>query len=159
MEEGFFTRHRRTLISSGILLVVALHAVPVVYQPERATLWPILHWAMYKDSKPAGPVTTAIRETVAVSASGKREVVDPHLTGLSSFTLAKLYFRPMVAGDPDASANLLARLNEERKADPFVEIRMESTLYTITDSGIVKVDLPLISYRREPSDSNRGSKP
>ena len=159
MEESFLTRHRRTLVSSGILLVIALHAVPVVYRPERSTLWPILHWAMYKDSKPAGPITTFIRETFAVSASGKREVVDPHLTGLSNFALAKLYFRPMLKGDRDASANLLARLNEERKVDPFVELRMESAQYTVTDSGIVKEDLPLISYRAQPSDSNRGSKP
>jgi hypothetical protein len=159
METSFFSRHRRTLISIGILLVIGLHVVPVVHQPERATLWPILHWAMYKDSKPAGPITTYIRDVFAVSGKGERVLVDPHLTGLSSFSLAKLYLRPMAQGDQAAPADLLKRLNEHRKDDPFVQLRMESAQYTVTDSGIVKQDHPLISYQAGLPASNRGNKP
>jgi hypothetical protein len=159
MEKSFPSHRHRTLISSGILLVLGLHIVPIVYRPERATLWPILHWAMYKDSKPPGPITTYIRKVFAISVSGSREVVDPHLTGLSQFSLAKLYLRPMIKGDRVAAANLLAKLNEHRKDDPFVELRMESAQYTVTDTGIVKQDHPLITYRAEHSDSHRGNQP
>ena len=159
MEAGWLRRHRRTVISAGILLVLGLHIVPVVYPSEKTKLWPILDWGMYKDSRPPGPITTYIRHVYAVSGNRERVVVDSDLTGLSRFTLAKLYIRPMAQGDSAAAANLLGKLNEDRKEDPFVEIRMESAQYTVTDSGIVRQDHPLISYRAKPGDSSGGSRP
>ena len=57
----------KTRISLFILLIIGLHAVPVVfYQGERQTRWPFLAWAMYSQSYPAGPITVAKRPKVRV---------------------------------------------------------------------------------------------
>ena len=156
MEGSFFTRHRRTLISIAVILVVALHAVPVAY--PYATLWPIMHWGMYRNSKAPGPIFTRERKVFATTASGTTAAITPEYTGLASFTLERDYFRPMSRGDSAAPARLLAKLNQQRQADPFVEVRLEIAKYTATDSGIVKEDEPVIRYRAEP-DSNRGQTP
>jgi hypothetical protein len=149
MEAGFLTRHRRTLISGVIVLVIALHAVPLLYPSGR--FWPIMHWSMYRNSKAPGPTITRTRKVFATATSGKTEEITPDYTGLSIFVLEREYFRPMVRGDPDAPLRLLAKLNSQRSEDPFVEIRLEQTKYTITDSGIVKEEHPPTTYRPQPS--------
>ena len=73
----------------------------------------------------------------------------PYLVGSSEWALLSLYARPMWAGDSTAAQRLFRRLNVKRE-DPFVELRLESERYTVTDSGIAKEENPAITYRLEP---------
>jgi hypothetical protein len=83
----------------------------------------------------------------ATSATGKVQAITPKYIGQSIFYLEAVYFKPMARGDSQAPARLLARLNSRRERDPFVEIRLEETTYTVTDSGIVTEDAPPVVYR------------
>jgi hypothetical protein len=152
MEAGILTRHRRTLISGGILLVIALHAVPLLYPRER--FWPFMQWSMYRNSNAPGPIFTRIRKVFATTTTGKTEAITPAYTGLSIFVLERDYFKPMAKGDNEAPLRLLTKLNSQRREDPFVEIRLEQTKYTVTDSGVVKEDYPPVTFRPQPLGSN-----
>jgi hypothetical protein len=153
MEGGFFTRHRRTLISAGVVLVVALHIVPLLYPRER--FWPIMQWSMYRNSSAPGPVFTRIRKVFATTKSGKVEAITPGYTGLSIFVLERDYFRPWSKGDSTAPSRLLEMLNAQRREDPFVDVRLEVTKYTITDSGIVTEQSPPTTFQPEAWDSDQ----
>jgi hypothetical protein len=137
---------RKTLISAVIALVIGLHAVPVLYRSERGTLWPFMQWSMYKNSRPAGPVDTRQRRILATTSRGVTDTVTPHLLGLSITVLRQRYLVPMSTGDLAPAPELIRRLNRDR-ADPVVELRVESETYTITDSGIVRTDDPVVVYR------------
>lgn len=137
---------RKLLISMAIILVIGLHAVPVLYPAEKNTLWPFLHWAMYKESHPAGPVQAHTRRIIATTAGGEEAAVSAQYVGLSGFVLQRRYVRPWWHGDTTAAQALLDRLNAGRE-DPFVEVRMESETYTATDTGVVRQDNPVLTHR------------
>lgn len=139
------TRYR-ALISTTIVLVIGLHAVPVIYRAERGTLWPFMQWAMYKSSSPPGPIQTQTRRIVAMSTSGREEEVTPALLGLSVTVLEGWYLRPMGVGDSTAAGRLMDRLNRVT-GDSIVAVRLESALYTVTDTGVARQDKPAITYR------------
>jgi len=147
MDTGFFRRRRRILISGGIVLVVVLHLVPLIY--PRARVWPFHFYAMYRNSIPAGPVFTRVRHVFATSASGKIQAITPQYARLSKFHLDAVYFRPMARGDSQGPASLLAKLNSRREEDPFIEIRLEETKYTVTDTGMARQDSPPMTYRQD----------
>ena len=136
-------------ISTVILLVIGLHAVPVLHAGLRKRIWPILDWAMYKDASPPGPIETDRKRIVGITASGRREVISKELVGLSSFALDRLYAKPMKVGDSTAARQLMDRLNRQRQ-DPFVEVRLEVVTFTATDSGVVKYANPPLRYRAGP---------
>jgi hypothetical protein len=136
----------KTLISFVILLVIGLHAVPVLYRSERGTLWPFMQWAMYKSSRKAGPIDVHQRRILAITADGRRDTVTPHLLGLSITVLKQRYLVPMANGDLSPAPELIARLNRHR-SDPVVELRLEGETHTITDTGIVRTNDPLVTYR------------
>ncbi len=141
-------RQRKVPISMAIVLIIGLHAVPVLHSGERTTLWPFLHWAMYKEARPAGPIEVHKRRIIAVTVKGVREEVTPHLLGLSISMLGRLYLRPLWARDSAAARQLFGRLNRQRQ-DRFVEFHLESETYTVTDTGMVKRDNPAITFRDE----------
>jgi hypothetical protein len=143
-------REPKTLISIAILLVILLHAVPLVYRAERKTIWPFLDWAMYKESRPAGPIRAFKKHLVGVTAQGQRESVTTELAGVSITSFNMLYVQPMWTRDSSAAQRLLERLNQERE-DPFVELRLESETYTVTDSGVAREENPAIVYRADTS--------
>jgi hypothetical protein len=145
-------RQYKVWISTVILLVIALHAVPVLHAGLRKRIWPILDWAMYKDASPPGPIETDRKRIVGITASGHREVVTKEVVGLSSFALDRLYAKPMKTGDSSAAQQLILRLNRQRE-DPFVEVRLEVETFTATDSGIVRRKKPPITYRVDPAPS------
>jgi len=136
----------KTLISIVILLVIGLHAVPVLYRSERGTLWPFMQWAMYKNSRKAGPIDVHQRRILAITADGRRDTVTPHLLGLSITVLKQRYLAPIAGGDLSPAPELIARLNRHR-SDPVVELRLEGETYTVTDTGIVRTDDPVVTYR------------
>jgi hypothetical protein len=140
----------RALISATIVLVIGLHAVPVIYRAERGTLWPFMQWAMYKSSSPPGPIQTQTRRIVATASSGREAEVTPEMLGLSITVLESWYLRPMGSGDSAAAGRLMNRLNRYTE-DSVVAVRLESALYTVTDTGVARQDKPSISYRASAS--------
>jgi hypothetical protein len=143
-------REPKTLISIAIVLVILLHAVPVFSRAERKTMWPFLDWAMYKDSRPAGPIRANKKHMTGITARGQRQPVTTELAGVSITSFTMLYVQPMWTRDSAAAGRLFSRLNRNRE-DPFVELRLESETYTVTDSGVARQDNPAIVYRAEPA--------
>jgi hypothetical protein len=136
----------KTLVSIVILLVIGLHAVPVLYRSERGTLWPFMQWSMYKNSRKAGPIDAHQRRILAITADGQRDTVTPHLLGLSITVLHQRYLVPIARGDLSPAPELIARLNRHR-SDSVVELRLEGETYTVTDTGIVRTNDPVVTYR------------
>jgi hypothetical protein len=137
---------RKAFASIAILVVLGLHAIPVVYARERDTMWPFMIWAMYKHSRPAGPIVVNQRQILAVTASGARDTVTPERLGLSITVLDQRFHRPLMNGDTSVVPVLLERLNRDR-TDPYVELDVVSETYTITDTGLVRVKNPDAIYR------------
>jgi hypothetical protein len=54
-------------------------------------------------------------------------------------------------GDSSAAQRLANRINRGRE-DPFVEIRLQSEKYMVSDTGVVKQENPAIVYRVDPSE-------
>jgi hypothetical protein len=143
--------HPKVAISALILIILGLHVVPVIfYQGRRQTGWPFLTWTMYKNSRPAGPIEARRTRTIGITQSNRREEVGSGLVGLPGPTVVELYVRPMRQGDSSAAQQLLRRINRKR-ADPFVELRVEVTQYTLTDRGVVSQEDPAITYRIDSS--------
>lgn len=139
---------RKTLASIAILVVLGLHAAPMLYSRERDTLWPFMVWAMYKHSRPPGPVVVNQRHILAVTATGVRDRVTPDRLGLSITVLDQRYHRPLMKGDTAVVPALLQRLNRGR-TDPYVELHLVSETYTITDTGLARAKNPVVIYRAE----------
>jgi hypothetical protein len=139
-------RRYKVLVSIAIILVIVLHALPIVSRHWRKRVWPFLDWAMYKDAVPAGPVRADIRQLVGVTRTGGRIDVEDDTVGVSSFVMDRLYIKPMLQGDSSAARQLAGLLNRQRR-DSIVEIRLETETYFATDSGIVKSQSPAIAYR------------
>lgn len=137
---------RKALASAVIVLVIGLHAVPVIHPAERGTLWPFMVWAMYKHSRPAGPVEVNQRHILAVTASGARDTVTPHLLGLSVTVLDQRFHRPLMGGDTTVVPELFERLNRGR-SDRYVELRLVSETYTVTDTGLARRENPMVTWR------------
>jgi hypothetical protein len=146
-------RQPKLWVSIFIVVVVVLHAVPVLSAGLRKRVWPFLDWAMYKDSREPGPIMTKKRRVIGVTMKGEKEPVTPYLLGSSPFAMQNLYVVPMLRNDSSAAQQLFKRLNLRRE-DPFVEFRLESETYTVTDTGVVKQVNPVITYRADPSPSS-----
>ena len=52
----------------------------------------------------------------------------------------------MRKADSSVAKALAGRLNRQRE-NPIVELRLESETYTITNTGIVREDNPVVAYR------------
>lgn len=142
----------RPLISLVIAAVIGLHAVPVLWRSERGTLWPFMQWAMYKNSRPPGPIEAKKRRIIAVTSSGGQAEVTPHVLGLSITVLEQRYFRPLGTGDSAAARDLLQRLNRTAE-EPFVAIRYESETFTATDAGVISTDGDTLVYQANSPES------
>ncbi len=142
-----------------IVLALGLHAVPAIQRPGvRMVTWPFLVWGMYKESRGPGPITADKRRIIAVTESGGREELEAIHTGVSGPTLGRDFLSPMMKGDSVVARRLFRRINTGR-SDPFVELRVEVERYTITDSGLVRKDNPIMAYWLDPADATRGTSP
>jgi hypothetical protein len=140
-------RDSKVWISGLILVVLGLHALPVVsYQGHRQTRWPFLAWAMYARSFPPGPIETMDRSLTGTTASGTEEEVTAWLVGLSRPAFRNAYMNPLFEGDSTVARELLGRINRNRE-DRFVEIRTSGKRYRLTDDGILTEDLPVHTFR------------
>jgi hypothetical protein len=143
-------RNSKVWISALILLILGLHALPVLsYQGTRQTRWPFLTWAMYAKSHPPGPIETMNRFLVGTTATGKTDSVTPRVVGLSKDAFRNAYLNPLYRGDSVPAHELLIRINRAR-TDPIVELRTIGTKYAIADTGIVTEQLPVFVYRYTP---------
>ena len=150
---NFLMRRPKVFISLLILLVIGLHALPVLsYQGNRQTRWPFLAWAMYAKSLPPGPIQTMSRRVVGITLKGDRDAVTPELVGLGEPTFRKMYLRALYEGDDSTARALASWLNRQRD-DPYVELRLEGEKFTLADTGVVKEELPVRAYRIDPSRS------
>lgn len=144
-------RQPKALISIFILFILGLQVLPAFLPKHQwQTTWPFLVWAMYKDSRPPGPIQGLRNRVIVTTQNGKTVLVTPNLVGLSGSTVGRMYVQPLRRGDLSAAQRLIDRLNRKRK-DPFVELRLETTTYTVTDTGIVKKDKPDVTYRVDHS--------
>ena len=140
----------KTWISLFILLVLALHAVPVLsYQGVRQTRWPFLAWAMYAKSYPPGPVIVTMRKIVGTSAGGKREEVTPKMVGLSKPAFRNAYGVPLGKDDSAAARQLMDRINRGRR-ESLVELRLETIQYRLTDTGVAVDTAPAKIFPASP---------
>jgi hypothetical protein len=152
-------RQPKLWVSVLIVLAIGLHAVPAIQRPGvKQVTWPFLVWGMYKESRPPGPITADKRRIIAVTGSGSRAELEADLTGLSTPALGRDFILPMMNGDSVAARRLFHRINSGR-TDPFVELRVEVERYTITDTGLVRKDNPIMAYRLDPADVTRGTSP
>ena len=148
-------RHSKLWVSFVILLVIGLHALPVLsYQGFAQTRWPFLVWAMYARSFPPGPVQTTVRRLVGTTESGRTEDVTPKLVGLSRSTFRNLYINPLYEGDTATAQALIERVNQQL-SDPIVEIRTEGLTYRLAEQGLVTEPFPVIAYRAAPPEPAR----
>ena len=146
-------RDPKVWISTLILLVLGLHAVPVLsYQGHRQTTWPFLAWAMYSKSHPPGPIQTMNRYLVGRTSTGQEVDVTPGLVGLSKPTFRNTYINPLYKGDSASARELIGRLNRDRE-DPIVDLRTIGTRYVLSDTGVVTEQLPVITYPGAPAES------
>ena len=109
-------RYSKAWVSLWIVLAVGLHAVPIVLrQRQNQTTWPWLTWAMYKDSRPAGPIVGERRRLSGVTEAGRPVTIDEDSVGLSKFVVNRLFVRPWLLGDTTAAPRLFAHLNQRRR--------------------------------------------
>jgi hypothetical protein len=138
----------KTRVSILILVVLALHALPVLsYQGVRQTRWPFLAWAMYARSYPAGPIEVVLRELVAVSPQGAQHEVGPKDVGLSGPAFRNNYLAPLSRGDTVAGQWLIDRLNRLR-ADSVTQVRIETVRYRLVDGnpGVAVDTMTVVAY-------------
>jgi hypothetical protein len=146
---------RRTWISAFILLILALHALPVLsYQRNRQTRWPFLTWTMYAKSYPPGPIESVKRKVMARTASGRTDELTARIIGMRGPALGTWFVRPMWAGDSAAARELLDRVNRGRQ-DPYIEIWIEGQRYTLLESGIAEQDIRGPVFRFGPASRER----
>lgn len=136
----------RTKVSAFILVIVGLHALPVLsYQGAQQTRWPFLTWAMYAQSYPPGPIQAFVRQLVAVSADGTTRPITSHDVGLTVPALESRFVRPWSRGDTAAGRWLVDRLNRVGP-DSIAQLRLESLRYRLVHSGIAVDTLPAVVY-------------
>jgi hypothetical protein len=140
------------------VVVIGLHAAPILVRSERGTLWPFLQYAMYKSSSPPGPIQMTWRHLFGVTSQGRRTEVTPEVLGASITVLEDDYLRPMAKGDASVAGCLFARLNRQR-SDPFVELRLVSEEYTATDTGVAVEKNPDMSFHSPRSGGGEPSTP
>jgi hypothetical protein len=147
--------HSKTFVSVLILTIIFLQMVPAIsYEGPIQTRWPFLMWAMYKNPHPPGPVRALKNRVIGVTESGKREQITGRLVGLPWPAIGRMYVQPMRAGDSTAAQRFFNRLNRNR-SDPFVELRMESETFTVTDTGVVRQTNPVQIFRADPITATR----
>ena len=136
----------QTKISAFILVVLALHGLPVLsYQGAQQTRWPFLVWAMYAQSTPPGPIEAFMYEFLAISPQGKSRTFTSKDVGLSGSALGSRVTRPMIRGDTSAGRWVLDRLNRLGR-DSVAQVRLETFRYRLVESGVAVDTLPAVVY-------------
>jgi hypothetical protein len=140
----------RTSITIFILLILGLHAVPILsYQGLRQTRWPFLLWAMYAESYPPGPIEAMRRQLLAVSSRGVIRPINYRDVGLTRPGFSGNYLMPLGRGDTSAGRWLMERLNRVGP-DTTVRLQLETIRWRLVDTGIALDTLPGVVYPPPP---------
>ncbi len=143
----------RIWVSLFILIVVGLHALPVLsFQGARQTRWPFLAWTMYARSYPAGPVQAKKRSLIGTTTSGADVVVSAEVVGLSGPAFGTTYTAPIYAGDTAVARELIRRVNRGRR-DSLLTLRTSGQVYTVTDTGLRTDSLPVLIFHAAGPES------
>jgi hypothetical protein len=136
----------RTRISAFILVVLGLHALPVLsYQGAQQTRWPFLVWAMYARSSKPGPIQAFMYQLSAVPTHGATRKISAKDVGLSTPAYNGLYIGPFSRGDTSAGRWLVDRLNRIGP-DSVSQIRLQILQYRLVPSGVAVDTLPGVVY-------------
>jgi hypothetical protein len=117
------------------------------FQDKRQTWWPIMAWGMYRESYPPRPITSLQRRLIGVNAKGEEQEIHHWQSGYSSFAFNRIFLKPMWQGESEAARRLAEKINHHLDV-PIVALRIESKLYTLTDTGIKEEDNPDIFFDR-----------
>jgi hypothetical protein len=148
---------RKLGISLLIVLVIGLHAAPVVfYQGGAQTYWPFLAWAMYKNSRPPGPIQARRTRLVGITADGTEHRIGTRDVGLPRHVVRDFFTDSLRGNNAALAQQFMRRLNRHRK-DPFVEVRVVGQVFSLTPTGIVIRDNPVIRFVADSSTSNVGA--
>jgi hypothetical protein len=141
-------RQSKPFISVLILVIIGLHALPVLQklQDKRQTFWPVLAWGMYKKSRNPGPIRIVVKHITGLTSTSAKERIDAELVGVSSYAFQRLYMEPLWMGNLSAARSLADRLNSGRQ-DPIVGFRLESETLILTSTGVVTEYNPAIIYQ------------
>jgi hypothetical protein len=142
-------RGPKLFISIAIVLVIGLHALPILEEllGHRQTFWPIMAWGMYRQAHdPQRPIQGSLNRIIAITAAGEALQIGPPEAGLGYFAFHRFYLGPMSSGDSSAARQLADRLHRHQK-DPIIELRVESGTYTLTGTGLVKGNSLVATYR------------
>jgi hypothetical protein len=143
----------RTWVSLFVLLVIGLHALPVIsFQGARQTRWPFLAWTMYARSYPAGPVQAKKRRLIGTTRSGAELVVNAEVVGLSGPAFGTTYIAPIYAGDTTVARELMSRVNRGRR-DSLVTLRTAGEVYTVSGNGLRTDTLRVMTFRAAGPES------
>jgi hypothetical protein len=125
----------RGWVSAFVLIVLALHAVPVAreFTGARETLWPFLAWGMYRHSSEP-PVRATTHRVFAVTESGTRRVRTAD-AGFERFAFRRQYQVPIATGD-SAAARELAGLLTRRWGTEIHAIVGEEVFSTLAEDGV-----------------------
>src|SRR2546430_1319305 len=99
-------------ISIFILLIIGLHALPVLQElrGKRQTFWPIMAWGMYRHSYDSKrPVQASLRHITAITAGGETLQIGAPESGLGYHGFLRFYLGPMSTGDSLAADRLADR--------------------------------------------------
>src|SRR5690349_7743414 len=150
---GWTVRRSKMWVSILILVIVGLHALPVLsYQGSRQTRWPFLAWAMYAQSYPPGPVQAKKRRLIGTTAKGADVALTHQVVGLSGPAFGTTYIAPIYRGDTSVARELLARVNRGR-SDSIIRLRTSGEVYTVTDTGLRTDSLPVLTFQVAPTPS------
>jgi len=157
-------------ISLFIALIIGLHVLPLMqeYAGKRQTLWPIMAWGMYRNSRPANAKISAKR--VRISAKTETGSIlditsihhppffnllrntyrkDKNRIPLGHYGYRRVFVYPMLQGDKNAARKLATLLNRDRQ-DRVTHIQIQTERYEMSDAGIEKIDSPIMAYDVSP---------
>ena len=102
-------------------------------------------WGMYKKSHPPRQITALKREVVGINAHGKEQKIYHWQSGSSPYAFDRRFVQPMLYGESEAARQLAEKINRHLDV-PIVALRIEGTLYTLTDDGVTEKEQPEILF-------------
>jgi len=105
---------------------------------------------MYKYSRDSRdlPIKRKTSRIIGITSRGEELEINADSVGLIMGGFSRIYVKKMWRGDSATAQRLGDRLNRDRE-DPIVEFHLEIQTYTITDTGIVTENNPVVIYRVE----------
>jgi hypothetical protein len=111
---------------------------------------------MYKNSRPPGPIQARRTRLVGITADGTEHRIGTRDVGLPRHVVRDFFTDSLRGNNAALAQQFMRRLNRHRK-DPFVEVRVVGQVFSLTPTGIVIRDNPVIRFVADSSTSNVGA--